>query len=59
MFYLCQVYRVAAAAEGGGTEGEELWTQAGASGVQVANKEITHNKFFYIMVDPETHTHQN
>jgi len=38
---------VAAAAEGGGAAGEELWTQAGASGVQVANKEITHIKFFW------------
>jgi hypothetical protein len=53
---------VAAAAEGGGTAGEELWTQAGASGVQVAYKEIGHNTFFwycYMTVNPETHTHQN
>ena len=38
LLFIVQVHCVAAAAEGGGTERQELRTQAGTSGVQVGVK---------------------
>ena len=57
VFHCVQVDCVAAAAEGGGAAGAELWTQAGASGVQVEPIKLKNasNPVFQIRIHVDPH----